>query len=58
LNEIYQFLLCADDVNLLGENITTLIKNTEAVLGSKEVALEVNIDKTKYMFISHSQNAG
>jgi hypothetical protein len=40
----------ADD-NILGENIDT-IQNTEAILGvGKEVALEVNPEKTKYMLV-------
>jgi len=33
--------------------------NTEALLhASKEVSLEIDMDKTKYMVISHHQNAG
>jgi hypothetical protein len=34
-------------------------KNTEASLdASKEVGLEVNPEKTKYMLMSHSQKVG
>jgi hypothetical protein len=34
-------------------------KNTEAMLvGSNEIGLEVNADKTKYMVMSRDQNAG
>jgi hypothetical protein len=34
-------------------------KNTEAlVVASKEIGLEVNAEKTKYMVMSHNQNAG
>jgi hypothetical protein len=37
----------------LGGNIDTLQKNTEALLDAdKEVGLEVNSEKTKYMLIS------
>jgi hypothetical protein len=41
----------------VGENIDTTKKNTEAVLyGSKEISLEVDSEKTKYMLMSYNQN--
>jgi hypothetical protein len=46
-------------VNLLGDNIDTLKKNTETLTDdSKEVDLEVNTEKTKYMLLCHDWNAG
>jgi hypothetical protein len=58
LNGTHQLLLYADDVNLLGDNIDTIKKNTETLIdGSKEVGLEVSAEETKYMLLSHYQNA-
>jgi hypothetical protein len=55
LNGTHQFLAYVDDVNLLGDNIDTISKNTGALInGSKEVGLE----KTKYMLLSRQQNVG
>jgi hypothetical protein len=48
-----------DDVNLLGDNIDAIKKNKEALIdSSKEVGLEVNTEKTKYMLLSRHQYAG
>jgi hypothetical protein len=47
------------DVNLLGDNVDSIRKNTEtSVDASKEVGLEVDAEKTKYMLLSRHQNAG
>jgi hypothetical protein len=57
LNGAHKRLICADDVNIVGENIDTVKKNTEAVLdSSKEVGLEVNQENIKCMLMSRSQN--
>jgi hypothetical protein len=46
-------------VNLLGHNIdTTKKKKTKTLIdATKEVSLEVNTEKTKYMLLSCHQNA-
>jgi hypothetical protein len=59
LNGTHQLLAYADDVNLLGDNIDTIEKNTETLIyASKEVGLEIDVEKTKYMLLSRHQNAG
>jgi hypothetical protein len=54
-----QLLVYADDVNLLGDNIDTINKNTQTFISaSKEVGREVNTEKTNYILLSRHQNAG
>jgi hypothetical protein len=58
LNGTEQLLTNVDDINIEQEN-TDKIKNTEALLNtSKEVCLEVNPDKSKYMLASRNQKIG
>jgi hypothetical protein len=46
-------------VNLLGDNIGAIKKNTGTLINaSMEVGLELNVEKTKYMSLSHQQNVG
>src|SRR5215469_14631986 len=59
LNGTHQLLAYADDVNTLGGSVDTVKKNAEAlVAATKEIGLEVNVHKTKYMIMSRDQNAG
>jgi hypothetical protein len=59
LNGTHQLLSYADDVILLGDDMDTINKNTETLINaSKEIVLEVNVEKTKYMLVSRDQNAG
>jgi sorting nexin-29 len=59
LNGTHQILVYADDINILGGSVHTIMKNIEAVLfGGKEIGPEVNADKTKYMAMSLDQNEG
>ncbi|KAJ4435516.1 hypothetical protein ANN_18132 [Periplaneta americana] len=57
LNGLHQLLFYADDVNMLGENPQTVRENTGILLeASKEIGLEVNTEKTKYMIMSRNEN--
>jgi hypothetical protein len=39
-------------------NVDTIKKNTETLIdASREVCLDINIEKAKYMLLSHHQNA-
>jgi len=59
LNGTHQLLVYVDDVNILGGSIHTININLETlVVASKEIRLEANADKTKYMVMSRDQNVG
>jgi hypothetical protein len=53
------FFAYADNINIVGENVDTIMKNTKALLTtSKDVGLGVNPEKNKYMLITCYQTAG
>ena len=59
LNGTHQLLAYADDVNILAGSIRMVKENTEAlVVATKEIGLEVNAYKTKYMVMNREQTAG
>jgi hypothetical protein len=52
-NGTHQLPVYANDVNILGGSIHSIKKNAEdLVITSKEIGLEVNAEKTKYMVMS------
>jgi len=55
----YQFLVYADDVNILGGSLHTVRETAEPlIVTSKEIGLEVYADKCKYMAMSRDHNVG
>jgi hypothetical protein len=59
LNGTHQLLVYSVNINILGGSVHAIKKNTEAlVVASKEIGLQVNAEKTKYMVMSRNQNAG
>ena len=59
LNGTHQFLVYADDVNILGGRVHTVKGKAEAlVVTRKETGLEVNAGKSKYIVRSRDQNTG
>jgi hypothetical protein len=54
-----KLLVCPDDIDLLGDSINTIKENTETLLGaSRDVGLETNAEKTKYVNMPCNPNSG
>jgi hypothetical protein len=59
LNGTHWLLDYADDVNLLGDNIDTTKKNTETLTdASKEIGLDIIVEKTKYILLARHPDTG
>jgi hypothetical protein len=59
LNGTHKLLVYADDVNLLGHSIYTIKLHKETLLeASRDVGLEINAEKTKYMIMSRHPYSG
>jgi hypothetical protein len=52
LNGTHQLLVSAGNVNVRGENTEALLES------SREVGLDVNTEKAKYVVVSRHQNVG
>jgi hypothetical protein len=59
LNGTHRLLVYADDINLLGDSFNTIKENTKTLLeASRDIGLEINVEKTKYIIMSRHQNSG
>jgi hypothetical protein len=59
LDGTHQLLVYADDVNLLGDCLNAVKENSETLLeASRDIGLEINAEKTKYMIMSRHPSSG
>jgi hypothetical protein len=55
----HQLLVYADDVNLLGDSVNTVKQNSKTLLeANRDIGLEINVEKTKYVIMSRHPNSG
>jgi hypothetical protein len=51
--------LVCDDINLLGDSVNTIKENSETLVeAGRDIGLEINAEKTKYMIMSCHLNSG
>ena len=56
MNGTHQVLAYADDVNLIGDDIRTILRNADVLLNAcKDIDLAVNTRNTNYMEMSISR---
>jgi hypothetical protein len=59
LNGTHQLFVFADDINFSGDSKSAVKENAGTPLEvSRDVGLEINAEKTKYIIISHHPNSG
>jgi hypothetical protein len=59
LNVKHQLLVYTDDVNLLGDSVNPKKGNSETLLeASRDIGLDINTKRTKYMIMPHHPNSG
>jgi hypothetical protein len=59
LNGTHQLLVYADGSNVLGGSLLSIRAKAESLLvATKEIVLELNVDKNKYMVMCRDPNGG